>query len=154
MVIRTCDFKNRVGALPICEWDVFISHASEDKEDFVRQLAERLREEGVSVWYDDFTLNIGDRLRRSIDEGLSQSRFGIVVLSHNFFVKEWPQTELDGLAIRERDGQKVILPVWLGVDHRDVAAYSPTLADRVAGRASDGLEKVVEELLKVVRNDT
>ena len=47
------------------EWDVFISHASEDKEVFVGPLAERLRQHGVRLWYDEFTLTMGDSLRRS-----------------------------------------------------------------------------------------
>jgi hypothetical protein len=49
---------------------LFISHASEDKEDFVRPLAETLQQLGVKVWYDEFTLKVGDSLRRKIDSGL------------------------------------------------------------------------------------
>jgi len=60
-------------------------------------LAESLRKKGARVWYDEFTLKIGDSLRRSIDKGLTKSRYGIVVLSPAFFKKEWAQKELDGL---------------------------------------------------------
>jgi hypothetical protein len=97
-------------------WDVFISHASEDKEAFVRPLARGLAERGVTVWFDEFTLAIGDSLRRSIDQGLARSRFGVVVISKNFLHKEWPQKELDGLVAREINGIKVILPVWHQID--------------------------------------
>ena len=93
-------------------WDVFICHASEDKDSFVRDLACRLQARGMAVWYDEFSLSVGDSLRRSIDQGLSMSRFGLVVLSKAFFQKEWPQRELDGLTQREVEGEKVILPVW------------------------------------------
>lgn len=62
-------------------YDVFVSHASEDKDAFVRPLVERLREAHIEVWYDEFSLNVGDSLRRSIDRGLAQARFGIVVLT-------------------------------------------------------------------------
>jgi hypothetical protein len=48
--------------------------------------------------FDEFTLSVGDRLRRSIDRGLANCRYGIVILSPMFFGKEWPQRELDGLA--------------------------------------------------------
>lgn len=96
------------------KWDVFVSHASEDKDPFVRSLADLLKAEGLRVWYDEFTLQIGDSLRRTIDRGLANSRFGVVVLSPSFFAKEWPQRELDGLSTRENNGAKVILPVWLG----------------------------------------
>ena len=133
------------------EWDVFICHASEDKVEFVRPLAERLNQAGLKVWFDEFSLTVGDSLRRSIDTGLVKTKFGVVVVSSNFFNKEWPQRELDGLATRERDGRKVILPVWLGVDIDDVAAHSPTLADRVAARADDGLEKVTMDLLRATQ---
>ena len=133
------------------EWDVFVSHASEDKQGLVEELVKRLVEEGVKVWYDDFTLSIGDHLRRSIDRGLSSSRFGIVILSHNFFTKEWPQNELDGLATRERNGEKVILPVWFEIAQSEVAGYSPMLADRVAARADLGIDNLVADLIKVLR---
>lgn len=61
-------------------YDAFISHASEDKEDLVRPLAEKLKAAGFSIWYDNFELKVGDSLRRSIDKGLANSKFGIVVL--------------------------------------------------------------------------
>jgi len=134
----------------IFEWDAFISHATEDKDSFVRELAQKLVREGIRVWYDEFTLQVGDSLRRSIDKGLSKSRYGIVVLSHAFFQKEWPQTELDGLTTRERDGEKVILPVWLNVDREEVAKYSITLADKVAVKARDGIGNVIVKLLTVL----
>jgi hypothetical protein len=109
-------------------YDAFICHASEDKAALVRPLAERLRAEHVEVWYDEFSLSVGDSLRRSIDRGLSQSRFGIVVLSPSFFAKRWSGWELDGLVARQNDGrQEVILPVWHDVGHSDVLAYSPSL---------------------------
>lgn len=133
------------------DWDVFICHAWEDKESFVRPLAKALEAKGLRVWFDEFTLTVGDSLRRSIDRGLANSRYGIVVLSPNFFAKEWPQKELDGLASREVSGEKVILPVWHNITADQVSKYSPTLADRIAVSSSRGLEHVVAELLRVMR---
>ena len=133
------------------DWDVFISHAWEDKEDIARPLAEALRRKGLRVWYDEFTLTLGDSLRRSIDRGLAQSRYGVVILSPHFFAKEWPQKELDGLAAREVPGEKVILPIWHNVTADRVREYSPTLADRVAVLSDQGLEHVVQELLRVIK---
>jgi len=114
------------------EYDVFISHASEDKEDFVRLFANNLKSKGLRVWYDEFELRIGDSLRRSIDNGLSNSRYGIVVLSVAFFNKEWPQRELDGLFAREVNGEKVILPIWHKISKDEVMRYSPMIADMLA----------------------
>jgi hypothetical protein len=128
------------------KWDVFISHASEDKAEFVRPLAEALTKSGLSVWYDETTLQVGDILRREIDKGLAQSRFGVVVLSHFFFSKEWPQNELDGLFTREIEGVKVILPVWHKITKKEVENYSPMLAGRVAAKSSDDLVTVVRQL--------
>jgi hypothetical protein len=131
-------------------YDVFICHASEDKESFVRPLADALRSANIEVWYDAFSLKLGDSVRRSIDKGLSQSRFGVVVLSRAFFEKRWTQYELDGLVEREMRGQdKVLLPVWHDVTADDVALYSPALAGRMAAVSSHGLEKVVDEILAV-----
>lgn len=131
-------------------WDVFISHASEDKESIARPLAEELIKRGVKVWYDDLTLTVGDSLRRSIDEGLAKSKFGIVILSRAFFSKEWPQTELDGLAARQSMGHKVILPVWHEVTKQEVLQFSPTLADRLSANTAKGIESVVDQLLDVL----
>jgi TIR domain len=132
-------------------WDVFISHATEDKSAVAEPLANALKDAGLSVWYDRFELLLGDRLRRKIDEGLLHSRYGIVILSHSFFKKHWPQVELDGLAQREIDGEKVILPIWYELTGGDVRTYSPTLADRLATSWSTGLENVVHEVLAAVR---
>lgn len=133
------------------KYDVFICHASEDKESFVRSLASKLHNKGLQVWYDEFSLTIGDSLRRSIDHGLAHSRFGIVVLSHSFFAKEWPQRELDGLTSREMEGVKVILPIWHNVSREQIMRYSPTLADRVGIQTSKGLDYIVDELLRVIQ---
>lgn len=132
--------------------DLFICHASEDKATLVRPLAEALRAENVAVWYDEFTLKVGDSIRRSIDKGLRQSRFGIVVLSKAFFSKQWPQYELDGFAEREMCGaDKVMLPIWHEIDHSDVMNHSPSLAGRVAIKSSVGLSRIVKEILDIVR---
>ena len=132
------------------EWDVFISHANEDKEEFVRPLAKALQARGISVWFDEFTLAVGDGLRRSIDNGLARSRFGVVVISPHFLRKEWPQKELDGLTAREVDGAKVILPVWHNLSASEVRAYSPMLADRLATSSSKDLAQIVDELARVI----
>src|ERR1051326_4003373 len=89
------------------KWDVFISHSSEDKESFVRPFADALVRAGLRVWYDEFSLAVGDPLPRSIDKGLANSTFGIVVISHSFLAKEWPRKELDALIERESNGEKV-----------------------------------------------
>lgn len=127
-------------------WDVFISHATEDKDEFVRPLSHALGESGLSVWFDETALTVGDSLRAKIDEGLSRSRYGIVVLSKHFFAKKWPQNELDGLMAREVAGTKVILPVWHKVTRDEVELRSPMLAGRLAALSDEGLEITVRKL--------
>lgn len=134
------------------KYDVFISHASEDKEEFVRPLAESLTAIGIEVWYDEYTLKLGDSLRGSIDAGLRDSRFGIVVLSPSFFKKNWPQRELDGLVAREMAGGKVILPIWHRITKDEVLAQSPTLADKLAvSTSTHSLADIVDEIRSLLK---
>ncbi|MGA3243622.1 MAG: toll/interleukin-1 receptor domain-containing protein [Bacteroidota bacterium] len=134
-------------------WDAFISYASEDREVIAAPLAILLRGMGISVWFDQTELNVGDSLRQKIDEGLANSKFGIVLLSPHFFGKHYPTRELDGLAQREANGQKLILPVWHNVDVEQVRAFSPPLADRIAAKWQDGIHVVARKLIKVIRPD-
>jgi hypothetical protein len=132
------------------EYDVFICHASEDKDEIARPLAEALTKRDLRVWYDEFTLRVGDSLRRAIDHGLANSRYGVVILSPSFFKKNWTQKELDGLVAREDDMQKVILPVWHRVNHDEVVKFSPILAGKVAAKTEDGLDTVAEKICEAM----
>ena len=133
------------------KYDVFISHASEDKDDFVRLLAQALVEEGLSVWYDEFELSIGDSLRRKIDSGLAQSSFGVVVLSPSFFQKNWTQYELDGLTVRQMAGEDVILPIWHRLTHDEILNKAPSLAGIYSLNSWDySSEQIASEIAKKV----
>lgn len=134
------------------KYDIFISHASEDKESFVKPLAESLIKLGLKIWYDEFTLKIGDSLRRSIDSGLLNSKYGVVILSDSFFAKNWTQYELDGMVTKEMQGHKVILPIWHKVSKDDVFKFSPTLADKVALNSSNyTIEEISNELKSLIQ---
>lgn len=119
-----------------------------------RPLAEALKNLGFNIWFDEFALTVGDSLRRSIDRGLANSRFGIVILSPAFFARQWPQCELDGLIAKESYGGKVILPLWHHVTKDDVMKYSPTLADKVAlNAATHSLDEIVKQLTSVLESN-
>ncbi|NBH12448.1 toll/interleukin-1 receptor domain-containing protein [Amycolatopsis sp. SID8362] len=135
--------------------ELFIAHASEDKDSLVRPLAAYLTRAGVKVWYDEFSLKAGDSLSRSIDKGLATARHGLVVLSPAFLTKRWPEYELRGLTAKEiAGGEKVVIPVWHNVDVQDVLAFSPPLADKFAVRSKDrDLEDIAAEILRVIRPD-
>jgi hypothetical protein len=131
--------------------DVFISHASEDKDSFVRPLATKLAELGLIVWYDEFSLRPGDSLRRSIDAGLSRCRHAAVVLSPKFIEKRWTNWELDGLVGRHIEASRsLIIPIWLGISASQIREYSPPLADIVALKADNGVAAIANRILAIV----
>lgn len=133
-------------------FDLFICHASEDKDKFVRPLAEKLRTNHIEVWYDEFSLRPGDSLRKSIDIGLSKARYGLVVLSKKFVKKGWPQWELDGLVQRQVNEQSsLIIPIWHEITRKDILKFSPPLADKVAIKSDKGLNSVVAQILQVIK---
>jgi len=132
------------------KWDVFISHATEDKT-VATPLAEKLREVGLNVWYDQYVLRWGDSLMDSINTGLKDSIFGIVILSKTFFKKQWTKTELKGLmALANDTGEKKILPLLYKITHKEITDQYPILADIVARSWGDGLDKLAKEVKEMV----
>lgn len=133
------------------EYDVFISHASEDKDAVVRPLATALQNKGIRVWYDEFEMRIGDSLRRKIDQGLANSRFGIVVISSFFIKKGWTNYELDGLMTKAISGQQVLLPIWHNISKQEVINFSPSLADKVARNTSQQtVQEIADEIAEMI----
>ena len=136
------------------EYDVFISHASEDKHTIVRELAESLSDLGVRVWYDEFSLEVGDSLTQKIDEGLINSKFGIIIVSKSFIKKKWADYELRSLLSKEDNYTKVILPVWHEITYDEVKNFSLYLADKFSLDTSKlTVLECVNMLLKVIRPD-
>lgn len=138
---------------------LFISHASEDKDELVRPLAAGLQALGLRVWLDEIEMSWGDSLRRRLDEALAKCDYGLLILSPSFFGKPWPAYELDALVARALDRQRFILPIWHRVTREDVLNFSPNLADKLAIRTDDfenieslGL-KIHEELFFENRTD-
>ena len=116
------------------EYDVFVSHAYEDKESFVDEFVEALRNQELKVWYDMDKLKWGDSMREKIDRGLAKSRYGVVILSPNYIAehKYWTKAELNGLFQVETVNGKTILPIWHNLTKKQVVEYSPIIADRKA----------------------
>ncbi len=132
--------------------DVFISHASEDKGDIVRPLANALSDCGLDVWYDEFSLRIGDSLRQKIDRGLANSRVGLVVLSPSFIDKGWTNYELDGIVTRTVSGEQILLPIWHNITKQQVVDFSPSLADKVArSTATHTVEEIAAEIAELIQ---
>lgn len=104
---------------------MFVAHASEDKARIATPLATELRKFGLTVWYDDFELKVGDSLVAKIDAGLAASSYGVLILSPSFFSKRWTNREYQGLVASEMGGRNSVIPVWHDVTHADVLAVSP-----------------------------
>jgi TIR domain len=129
---------------------LFISHASEDKINFVEPLVASL-EKIYEVWFDKRELTLGDSLLQKINEGLSNADFGVVVLSPNY-AKKWPLAELDGLFALETTTRKVILPIWKDISAEEVRKSYPVLAGRFALHASEGVENIVAAIRAAVES--
>lgn len=136
------------------KFDAFISHAFEDKETIARPLVTKLSNYGLKIWFDEFSLDVGDSLLESIDKGLTDSRFGIVILSKSFLSKGWTKYELKGLLTREIGKSKVVLPVWHNISRDEIIEISPTLADKFAlNTSSQSVDEIAIKLIKVIRPD-
>lgn len=135
------------------DWDVFISYASENRQTVAEPIANFLDGVGLDVWYDQTALEVGDSLRNKLNEGLSRCRYGLVILSPDFFGKYHTEKELSALTQRETDEGKVILPVWYDLTVDDVREQSPALADRIAAKWDEGFPSVMVKILRVVAPD-
>jgi RNA-directed DNA polymerase len=115
--------------------DVFISHASEDKDDVARPLADLLVADGIAVWYDEYSMRLGDDILHKIDEGLANSRFGVIIFSPKFFAakKVWTRKEYSGLVAGENaDGKSRIISILHNMTPEELTKKSPTIANRLA----------------------
>lgn len=138
------------------EYDVFVSHAWEDKEDFVDEFVEALTALDIKVWYDKRQIKWGDSMRERIDDGLKKSRFGVAVLSPNYIAenKYWTKAELDGLFQLESVNGKTLLPIWHNLTKQQVMNYSPIIANKKAmTTASMTAQEIAEELLNLIPKD-
>lgn len=138
------------------QYDVFVSHAWEDKDSFVNEFVEELQKLDLSVWYDTSQMKWGDSMRAKIDDGLKKSKFGVVVLSPDYIKdgKYWTKAELDGLFQLESINGKMLLPVWHNLTKKEVVAYSPIIASKLAmTTASMTPSEIANELAKLLTTE-
>ena len=132
------------------EKDVFISYSHADSKQVAKLLGQELTSMGLDVWLDDIQMSIGSSIRESIDDGLSQSEYGIVILSESYFegTSEW---ELNGLVEKQTNEEDVILPVWYEIDYDYVYQQSPSLADIIAEEIDEeNVQSVATSIYRVV----
>lgn len=143
------------GAESKFEYDVFICHSSNDKAEIVQPLADKLRELGLSVWYDDFEISIGDDIRASIESGINDSRYGVIILSEDFIEADWAGAELSSLTAREHteDVEKILLPLRYDVEMNVVREQTPLLASRMAPSINqENISDIAHQIQELVNN--
>jgi hypothetical protein len=133
-------------------YDIFICHASEDKDSIARPLAEELQKRRLSVWYDETAITIGDSILAKIDEGLSNSRAGVIILSPHFFPKskKWTKRELGALFAKGTP----IIPVWHNLPSAEIAKYSPLLADIKAISSLEGIAVIADKIAAKIKGSS
>lgn len=151
---REVSLTHVADAVATSGWDVFISHASEDKDDIARPLAEALQARGVSVWFDELNVAWGQPIHRAIETGIANATYGLVIISPTFMVKQWTQAELDALYGRQMgrpDDHGLILPLWHRVTTDDVQQNLPMIAAlKALNTAVLSVEQIADEVAKLV----
>ena len=165
---RVRELTNQLSAKPIIpetihtyveadeEYDVFVSHAWEDKEGFVDEFVAELEKLGIKVWYDKQRIKWGDSMRTRIDDGLKKSKFGIAVISPDYIAegKYWTKAELDGLFQLESVNGKMLLPIWHNITKQQVMDYSPIVASKLAmTTASMTAEEIAKEMRSLLSEE-
>jgi hypothetical protein len=130
----------------------FICHDWRDKKTIAQPIAIGLSKMRCPVWYDEFSIKVGDSLRASVERGLKESKKCVLVLSPDFLNnKGWTRTEFDSIFTRQiLEGSDVVLPVWCGVTKQQVFDYSPSLLDRLAVRWDEGIDEVLSKLCRAI----
>jgi len=138
---------------PKTDSDVFLSHASEDKDEIARPLKAALEALGLVVWFDEIKIKVGQSIRQEIEKGITHARFGVVILSPDFFSKQWTQAELDALFSKKmQTGENMILPIWHRVTKDQVQSQSPLLAGILALNTSlMTVEEMAEAIAEAVQ---
>ena len=130
----------------------FISHDFRDKEAVGRPLAVALSKLMCPVWYDEFSLKIGDSLRETIEKGLKECGRCVILLSPRYLSNNgWTKVEFNSVFTRELiEEKKLILPVWFEVSKKDIFEYSPSLADRVAAIWTGSADETARKLYPAI----
>jgi TIR domain len=127
---------------------VFISHASEDKQEIASPLAEALSNSGISVWYDEYEIIWGDSIFEKINEGLSNSIIGIVIFSPHFLNKNWPTTEFRTIATLMIKQKIRMLPLLHNISLDEITTKYPLLEDIHFQSSNTDISSLVEQVKK------
>lgn len=133
------------------EYEIFISHASEDKDAIARPLAEALRTRGYHVWFDDFCIRLGDSISRRIEDGLKACSHGVLVCSHAYFTKpSWCKVEMETL-LSQRVAGKILIPIVHEMTFESLRGYSPVLGNIHGLNSAIGIDLIADEVIAAIR---
>ena len=112
------------------QFDVFISHAAKDKMSYVDELYAVIRKLGIHIFYDTDSISWGDKWKDKILQGTKESEFAVIIISNNFFEREWTERELKEFLLQQNDsGQKIVLPLLHGISSKDLQEHYPEVGD-------------------------
>ncbi len=133
-------------------YDVFISHAAEDKVDLADEIKQSLAQSGLRVWYSSDQLPLGENIRSHIGKGLRQCRYGVVILSQSSLKSPWIIHELYALMERREKNKTIIIPVRHYVTSEQVKQFAPDIANIYSLSTNDGLDKVISKLQAEIKS--
>ena len=130
--------------------DVFLSHASPDKEQYVRPFAHELDHKNITYWLDEAEIKWGEKITSKINTGLKQSEYVVVFISKAFVGRHWPESELASALNKENsEGRTVVLPIIIG-DAKPLLKEYPLLRDKFYLRWNMGVKALVSELENMI----
>jgi|GEM_PF-921645 len=131
------------------KYDLFISYAKEDKQ-FASELFGAFTNQGIKTWYDEESLEVGDKILNSIEYGLRNSRYGLLLISKYYLEKAWTKNEMDILVRQHIEDKKQLFPIWRNVTKDEVKSRSLTLAGIGAAKSEEGLKSIVSGIMKQI----
>jgi hypothetical protein len=131
------------------KYDAFLSYASEDAP-YASGLVNALASDGFRIWYAPVSLEPGTKLLQSIEQGMIDSTYGILLLSCSYIAKPWPKFEYDTLMRRHIEQEEKIIPIWLNITKDQIESFSPALSGIVALLATDTGDQVPGRVKKII----
>ncbi|MBN1384165.1 MAG: toll/interleukin-1 receptor domain-containing protein [Elusimicrobia bacterium] len=131
--------------------DVFICHASENKDKIVRPLVKEFDRLGISYWFDEAEISWGDSLTKKVNEGLRMSKYVLVILSSYFVSKKWPEKELySALNIELSSDNIKVLPLIVGTEKEKelILENYPLINDKKYLPWNNNISDIVNALMK------
>lgn len=136
------------------KYDVFIGHASEQKDDIAGPLFDELTKLGIKTFIDVVEIKWGDSLTRIINKALAESEYFLAIISANSINKSWPDTEMNAAIARQINGKQKVLPLFVGTVDQIVECknHYSLISDRLYKEWKGNPEKIALEIRDLITN--